>query len=38
MMADDKDGANPPELVAVDWYAEWYANQIKRVNEYYGIQ
>lgn len=35
-MKDDGDSANPPELYE-DWYEVWLQEQIKTVNEFYGI-
>ena len=35
-MQDDADCANPPELYE-DWYEIWLENEIKTINEFYGI-
>lgn len=36
-MPDDADTANPPELYE-DWYDIWVREQIKTINEFYGIE
>lgn len=35
-MSDDSDDANPPEFYE-DWYDVWLQEQVKTINEFYGI-